>query len=278
MTASRAQRRGPWPSPDPEIPSPRHETRAVERAVRTAGDLAGRARPTEGADTSAPAPSELPGSPATSRPSPAPGRPVGSTPSGTSVRPLGSVSSEAAVLPAAAVPPPAPGPAAGSVPHVAPALPVDPTPAATTVPRATPAIPVPGAHLARTTVPAHPSRASGVRDMVAEHLGRLRLPSECVDNAVLATDELFVNAIEHGSPDRGDTVTVTVECGPRELRVSVADRSSALPGARKAGGAEESGRGLAIVAALTDDWGIAPADPGITGKKVWFSVVLQGEP
>ena len=60
MTASRAQRRGPWPSPDPEIPSPRHETRAVERAVRTAGDLAGRARPTEGADTSAPAPSDGP--------------------------------------------------------------------------------------------------------------------------------------------------------------------------------------------------------------------------
>ncbi|MER5385611.1 ATP-binding protein [Streptomyces sp. NPDC002688] len=193
-------------------------------------------------------------------------------------RPAGSASTEASVLPAGRAPSPAVGRAAGSVPHAAPALPVDPTPSATTVPLAAPAIPVPGSHLARTTVPAHPSRASGVRDLVAGHLRRLRLPAECVDDAVLATDELFVNALEHGSPDRGDTVTVTVECGPRELRVSVADRSFALPGARTAAGAEESGRGLAIIAALTDDWGVAPADPGTRGKKVWFSMVLQGEP
>jgi anti-sigma regulatory factor (Ser/Thr protein kinase) len=114
--------------------------------------------------------------------------------------------------------------------------------------------------------------------MVAEHLVRLRLPSERVDDVVLATGELFVNAIEHGSPGRGDTVTVTVECGRRELRVSVADRSSVLPGRRTGGGPEASGRGLTIIAALTDDWGVAPADPGTRGKKVWFSMLLQGEP
>ncbi|MGW3667661.1 ATP-binding protein [Streptomyces sp. NPDC005141] len=265
MTASRAQRRGLSPSPDPDVPAPRHDTRAAEQAVRTADDHADRARPAEATDTPAPAPTELPASPATSQPSPAPGRPVG-------------FASEASAFPAAPAPASGPGPAAGPVPHAAPALPVVPAPSGTTVPRATPLIPVSGAHLVRTTVPAHPSRASGVRGMVTEHLRRLRLPSECVDNAVLATEELFVNALKHGSPDRGDTVTVIVECGPRELRVSVADRSSALPGARTAGGAEESGRGLAIIAALTDDWGIAPADPGIQGKKVWFSIVLRGEP
>jgi len=48
--------------------------------------------------------------------------------------------------------------------------------------------------------------------------------------------------------------------------------------ARTAVGAEESGHGLAIVAALSDDWGVAPADPGTTGKKVWFSMVLQKVP
>ncbi|MFF4352977.1 ATP-binding protein [Streptomyces sp. NPDC001530] len=139
-------------------------------------------------------------------------------------------------------------------------------------------MPVSKAHLLRTTVPAHPSRAAGVRTMLSEHLTHLRLPSEYVDNAVLATDELFANAVRHGSPDPGDTITVTIECTERELRVTVADRSSALPRLRTAGRTEESGRGLAIVAALTDDWGIAPPDPGTTGKKVWITLVLQGMP
>ncbi|MGW7613775.1 ATP-binding protein [Streptomyces sp. NPDC054766] len=172
----------------------------------------------------------------------------------------------------------APAVPAGSTPSAASGLPVVPVPSGAAVPRNTPSSPVRGAHLLRTTVPAHPSRAPGVRAMVSAYLTRLRIPPERADDAVLATGELFTNALRHGSPDRGDTITVIVECDPRELRVSVADRSSALPAARTAGGAEESGRGLAIIAALADDWGIAPADPGLTGKKVWFSMVLQGAP
>ncbi|MFF3409375.1 ATP-binding protein [Streptomyces sp. NPDC002742] len=178
---------------------------------------------------------------------------------------------EATVAPGPAAPPPS-GAQPLSEDPVRP-LPAEPAPS-----KDTPSSPVRGAHLLRTTVPAHPSRVPGVRAMVAEYLTRLRVPPERAEDAVLAAGELFTNALRHGSPDRGDTVTVIVECDPRELRVSVADRSSALPAARTAGGTEESGRGLAIVAALADDWGIAPADPGTTGKKVWFSMVLQGAP
>lgn len=133
-----------------------------------------------------------------------------------------------------------------------------------------------GTHGLRTTVPAHPSHVPGVRALVAEHLALLRLPAHRLDDAVLAAKELFTNALRHGSPERGDTITVGIECGPYELRVSVADRSPALPARRTADGPEESGRGLTIVAALTDDWGVAAADPGTTGKKVWFSMLLRG--
>lgn len=140
----------------------------------------------------------------------------------------------------------------------------------------TPSVPESGTHLLRTTVPAHPSRASGVRTMVAEYLKGLGLTPEYVDNAVLATGELFANAIRHGTPGPGLTITVTIECTPHDLRVTVADRSSALPCPRTPDGAEESGRGLAIVAALADDWGIAPPEPGTTGKRVWFALALQG--
>ncbi|MFD8738817.1 ATP-binding protein [Streptomyces sp. NPDC059618] len=130
----------------------------------------------------------------------------------------------------------------------------------------------------RATVPAHPSRVPGVRAMVADYLTRLGLPAPLVDDAVLAAGELFTNALRHGSPDRGGPVTVGIACDPYELRIFVADRSSALPEPRTADGGEESGRGLAIIAELSDDWGVAPADPGTTGKKVWFSVLLRRTP
>jgi len=130
---------------------------------------------------------------------------------------------------------------------------------------------VSAARALRVVVPAQPSRASGVRRMVAEQVSYLRLPAERLDNAVLAADELFANAVRHGSPDAGDMVTVSVE-----VRVTVADHSPDLPRHRTADDADESGRGLAIVAALVDDWGIAPPDPGESGKRVWFSLEIQG--
>lgn len=128
----------------------------------------------------------------------------------------------------------------------------------------------------RTVVPALPSRAAAVRRMVAEQLSDLRLPTEQLDNAVLATDELFANAVSHGSADVGGTVTVSVECTDHQVRVTVADSAPDLPRHRTADLAEESGRGLAIVAALADDWGVALPDPGETGKRVWFSLDIEG--
>lgn len=152
------------------------------------------------------------------------------------------------------------------------------TAGAAPVASAAPAAPVAvsAARVLRIAVPAQPARASGVRRMVAEQLSYLRLPAERLDNAVLATDELFANAVRHGSPDAGDMITVSVECTDREVRVTVADHSPDLPRHRTAGDAEESGRGLTIVAALADDWGSAPPDPGETGKRVWFSLEIQG--
>ncbi|MFG2477690.1 ATP-binding protein [Streptomyces fagopyri] len=139
-------------------------------------------------------------------------------------------------------------------------------------------IPVVPPGLLRATVPAHASRAAGVRTLVTECLTHLRLSPEPLDNAVLACGELFANAVGHGSSGPADTITVTLERAGHGLRVTVADCSAALPRARIADPAAESGRGLAIVAALTDDWGIAPPDPGTTGKKVWFTLVLHGMP
>jgi anti-sigma regulatory factor (Ser/Thr protein kinase) len=133
-------------------------------------------------------------------------------------------------------------------------------------------------HVLRTAVPAHPSHAAGIRRMVAAHLAHLSLPDEILDNAVLATDEVFANAVKHGSTDTDDTIIVTVESTARELRVTVADGSSGVPRSRPADEAAESGRGLAIVDALADDWGVAPPEPGVAGKRVWFTLALGEAP
>ncbi|MEU6808009.1 ATP-binding protein [Streptomyces sp. NPDC046831] len=123
-----------------------------------------------------------------------------------------------------------------------------------------------------STVPADPCWASAVRRMVTRHLVWLRLPADQIDSAVLATDELFANAVEHAGRGPRDTVTVTLECRAHTLRVTVADPSPARPRRRTADAAAESGRGLAIVAALADDWGTAPPEPGRPGKRVWFTL------
>ncbi|KUL50720.1 anti-sigma factor [Streptomyces violaceusniger] len=136
-------------------------------------------------------------------------------------------------------------------------------------------IPLDTRRLFRAEFPALPDRAAAVRRMVAGHLRDWRLGT-IVDHVVLATNELFANAVEHGSSGPADTVTITVslERFGRELRVEVADGSPVIPVARKPEPTEESGRGLAIVEDLALDWGTEPPDPGVRGKKVWFTLPL----
>ncbi|WP_327699452.1 ATP-binding protein [Streptomyces sp. NBC_00459] len=125
--------------------------------------------------------------------------------------------------------------------------------------------------LLQVAVPAHPSCAGRVRRTVAAHLTLWHL-SHLLDEVVLATSELFANAVRHAGADPADSIALVLEHTEDELRVTLSDPSPLLPRPRTSGTAAESGRGLAIVAALADDWGTAPPDPGTPGKKVWFSL------
>ncbi|MFF3836685.1 ATP-binding protein [Streptomyces sp. NPDC001930] len=84
------------------------------------------------------------------------------------------------------------------------------------------------------------------------------------DSATLALTELVANVVRH-VPGRRCSVLMLRE--PYGLRVEVAD---AVPGtviAKPAGPLEERGRGLALVEAVTDRWGV---DETAGGKTVWF--------
>jgi anti-sigma regulatory factor (Ser/Thr protein kinase) len=89
-----------------------------------------------------------------------------------------------------------------------------------------------------------------------------------VDDAQLGTSELVANAIRHAGTElvltiRVDgVVRIAIQDGEPELRRPVIADSDFLA---------ENGRGLHIVAAISQDWGITTA---ANGKVVWFNLAL----
>jgi anti-sigma regulatory factor (Ser/Thr protein kinase) len=81
--------------------------------------------------------------------------------------------------------------------------------------------------------------------------------------AALVLDELVTNAVRHAATP----VDVLVGLRGKALRVAVADRSATELRPRPATDDEESGRGLLLVQALAQRWGVLPRRAG--GKVVW---------
>ena len=86
-------------------------------------------------------------------------------------------------------------------------------------------------------------------------------------NLRLATvvSELVTNAILHART----AFVVTVSPEQERIRVAVYDESNTFPTQRTYDALHPTGRGLRIVEALADRWGVAPEQ---AGKTVWFEV------
>ncbi|MFJ5153379.1 ATP-binding protein [Streptomyces sp. NPDC088353] len=107
--------------------------------------------------------------------------------------------------------------------------------------------------------------ARHIRRIVRSRLGDWDLAG-LTDSVELAVTELVANVVRH-VPDRRCTVLVLRQ---REgVRVEVTDRSPQLPAVPSDLSPEaEGGRGLLLVGAVTDKWGVEPR--GGAGKTVWF--------
>lgn len=88
---------------------------------------------------------------------------------------------------------------------------------------------------------------------------------DLVDTVALLVSEVVTNVVLHA----GTAGELVVERRDGRVRIEVHDGTGQLP-QRKAYGEEAStGRGLALVELLADDWGAEPTD---AGKRVWFEV------
>ncbi|MFE6283053.1 SpoIIE family protein phosphatase [Streptomyces sp. NPDC057877] len=95
-----------------------------------------------------------------------------------------------------------------------------------------------------------------------------RFPTELHDLGVLAASELVANSLQHGTPP----MRLRLRRTDRRLIVEVTDGDDHLPRRRRAEPADESGRGIAIVATIASNWGCRRTPGG--GKAVWCEFVL----
>ncbi|MBK3567026.1 ATP-binding protein [Streptomyces sp. MBT62] len=113
-----------------------------------------------------------------------------------------------------------------------------------------------------------PSRIGQVRRIVSAQLRYWHL-DPLIDRAALGVTELLTNVHRHAQPDK--TCTVEIELLLDHLVVSVHDHDPRLPVAgdiSDVAATATCGRGLAMVAAVSESWGVRPE--GESGKVVWF--------
>jgi anti-sigma regulatory factor (Ser/Thr protein kinase) len=110
-----------------------------------------------------------------------------------------------------------------------------------------------------------PQSVRAARRFTTEAL--LDTPQEIVEAIVLMVSELATNSIRFAASD----FTVDIERARQQIRVEVTDGGTGTPTLRDASPQDLSGRGLMIVHAMSEDWGIAPSRPP-PGKTVWFTL------
>ncbi|MEV6956924.1 ATP-binding SpoIIE family protein phosphatase [Streptomyces sp. NPDC051183] len=95
-----------------------------------------------------------------------------------------------------------------------------------------------------------------------------RFPVELCDLGVLAASELVANSLQHGTPP----MRLRLRRTDRRLIVEVTDGDEHLPRRRRAEPADETGRGISIIATIASSWGSRRTPGG--GKAVWCEFAL----
>jgi len=124
---------------------------------------------------------------------------------------------------------------------------------------------------ARIALPRSPASVGEARRFIQARAAAWSIPEPAGSQLVLIGSELVTNAVLHARTE----LTVTLELRDGRVRIGVTDRSQAPATLRHYQADAMTGRGLGVVAALSDRWGISAAPDG---KVVWAEVVAGDQP
>lgn len=124
----------------------------------------------------------------------------------------------------------------------------------------------PGPLRLRLAVTSLPERLRDVRAQVARWAARLGLPSDSVDDIVLATHEALSNVADHAYPDGGGDAELDAACVHGEVRVVVRDHGSWRTPPRDPGW---RGRGLVLISGLAEHVDVHHAAAGTSIAMRW---------
>lgn len=117
------------------------------------------------------------------------------------------------------------------------------------------------------TFAGEPTSAAAARRFVAAELADVS--AEALETVTLMVSELASNAIRHART----RFRVGVARNGHHLRVEVTDSGQGDPARRSPDPTEPAGRGLRIVDALADEWGVHHVRDA--DKTVWFTLDLR---
>lgn len=123
---------------------------------------------------------------------------------------------------------------------------------------------------ARIALPRSPSSVGAARRFITARTAAWSFPEPAADQLVLIGSELVTNAVLHARTE----LTLTLELHEDRVRISVKDRSQAPATLRHYRADALTGRGLGVVAALSDRWGVSTAPDG---KVVWAELQANGD-
>lgn len=113
------------------------------------------------------------------------------------------------------------------------------------------------------TFPTEDVDLGGVRRVVGDWLDTRGVPVATSGALVLATHEAVANAVEHGKA--GHSVTIRGRIDKGDVTVEVSDDGDWQQATFED---EERGRGLMLIAALTDEFELSSNEPGTTIRMV----------
>lgn len=118
-------------------------------------------------------------------------------------------------------------------------------------------------------LPSTPSSVPVVRHLVRDDLAAQRLPRRLVEDALVVVSELMGNAVRHARPLSGGNqpgnVRVEWSVSGEEVRIGVTDGGGrSVPHVAEHSVSDAGGRGLTIVSAVAQEWGVRSSNGEIT--------------